>query len=96
MINAAIKYYEKAVNMCFSSSDLTLNIIVIGIDFELHGFLIESQKKEVIAHSKAMQKRWNKTEKNDCKGILQKVFGNVDFNKLDSAYYRTLGRKITY
>lgn len=82
--------------MCFSSSDLTLNIIGIGIDFELHGFLIESQKKEVIAHSKAMQKRWNKTEKNDCKGILQKVFGNVDFNKLDSAYYRTLGRKITY
>lgn len=96
MQNAAVKYYEKAVNVCFDSSDITMNVIGMGADFELHAFMLDLQSKGSAAHNRNMQKRWSKIRQMDQKGILENVFGTVDFHSGESGYYKNLGRKITY
>lgn len=97
MVSAAIKYYEKASEICFTSTaDLTLNLIGLGIELEEHGILLRNRKKEATAHSKNMQKKWASVQAADEKGILEKLFGKVDFNSNEPQYYMDLGRKITY
>ena len=96
MIDAAIKYYEKASAMCFVSTDLTLNLIGLGIELEEHGILLKERKKDVSMHRKTMIKKWSKLQSIDERSILKKLFGEIDFQKDDSQYYMDLGRRITY
>lgn len=96
MIKAAIKYYEKASEVCFSSTDLTLNLIGLGIEFEEHGILLKERRKEAAVHGKQLLKKWNKVHDEDKIGILENLFGKVDFQNDDYQYYMKLGRIITY
>ena len=96
MINAAIKYYEKASEICFASTDLTLNLIGLGIELEEHGILLKEHKKEASAHGRSMLKKWSKVKAVDERGILEKLFGVINFQNADFQYYLDLGRRITY
>ena len=96
MVNAAIKYYEKASEICFLSTNLTLNLIGLGIELEEHSILLKERKKDVSAHCRNMQKKWAKVQSVDEMGILNKLFGEVDFQSDEFQYYMTLGRRITY
>lgn len=96
MIPAAIKYYEKASDVCFYEDNLTLNVIGIGIELELHGIILQERKKEVATHSRRLNKRWNKTKESDFNDILGNLFGKIDFQNDNPQYFKSLGRKITY
>lgn len=96
MANAAIKYYEKAVDVCFAYENITLNMIGLGIGFEEQALLLGQQKKEAVVHSRFLQKKWNKVRNADDKNIVERVFGHVDFQNGTPEYYMKLGRKITY
>lgn len=96
MVNAAIKYYDKASKICFASANLVLNIIGIGIELEEHGIILKERKKDVTTHNRQLVKKWAKVQSADNKGILEKLFGKVDFQNSDAGYYMNLGRKVTY
>ena len=96
MVNAAIKYYDKASEICFESAELTLNIIGIGIELEEHGIILKERKKDAATHNRQLVKKWAKVQSADNKGILEKLFGKVDFQNSDAGYYMNLGRKVTY
>lgn len=96
MINAAIKYYEKASEVCFSSTDLTLNLIGIGIELEEHGILLKEKKNEAAAHRRQLLKKWKKVHDEDKKGIMENLFGEVNLQNEDHQYFMKLGRIITY
>ena len=96
MINAAVKYYEKAVEVCFADENRTLHIIGLGIGFEERALLLGLSRKEAVSRGRFLQKKWNQVKASDAGNILQRVFGEVDFQNGSYEYYRKLGRKITY
>ncbi len=96
MINAAVKYYEKAVEVCFADENRTLHIIGLGIGFEERALLLGLSRKEAVSRGRFLQKKWNQVKASDAGYILQRVFGEVDFQNGSYEYYRKLGRKITY
>ena len=96
MVNASIKYYEKALEVCFVSDDLTMNVIGMGIEFEKYSMLLKNKSKEATTHCKLMKKRWNQVEKRDENQVLEHVFGQVNMDYVEAKYYWKLSRKITY
>lgn len=96
MANAASKYYEKAVNACCETDDITLNVIGMGILFEEHAFIIANNAKELTAHNRGMIKKWNKLKAIDNQDILGTLFSEIDFSSTDSDYYKELSQRITY
>lgn len=96
MDHAAVKHYERAVEACFSTNDLTINIIGMAIDFEYHSFLLKNNRNEISSHFRNMQKRWKKVLDADKSDILINVFGEVDFKSKEAEYFAGVSRKITY
>ena len=96
MINAAQKYYESSVDVCFADNDITLNVIGIGIECEYHSFLLMNKKNDVTSHIRTFRKKWERTKKIDKTNIIEKVFGIIDFQSKDPELYLELSRKVTY
>ena len=95
-VSAAIKYYERASDICFISTNLTLNIIGIGIEFEKYSIILREKKKEYTKYSKNLIKKWSKINNTNNSDILKEVFGEVNLKSIDPQYFFCLGRKITY
>ena len=96
MINAAQKYYESSVDVCFADNDITLNVIGIGIECEYHSFLLMNKKNDVTSHIRTFRKKWERTKKIDKTNIIEKVFGIIDFQSKEPELYLELSRKVTY
>ena len=96
MGNASIKYYEKASDICFSSDDFTMNVIGLGIELECYSVLLKHKSKEAVSYLKNLKKKWNFVEKKDRNQVLNRVFGQVNMDYLDSEYYWKISRKLTY
>lgn len=96
MDHAAVKHYERAAETCFSTNDLTINIIGMAIDFEYHSFLLKNNRNETSSHFRNMQKRWKKILDADKSDILIHVFGEMDFRSKEAEYFADASRKMTY
>jgi tetratricopeptide (TPR) repeat protein len=96
MMNAAIKYYEKAFDSCFLDDDITLKAIGIGIGFEFLAMAIRENRKEVSSLKRQIRKRWEKIKEEDNLGILDNLFGCVDFDQNKYDYYLLLSKNVTY
>lgn len=96
MISAAIKNYERAVAVCFSSDDLTLNVIGMAIEFEYHACLLNNKRSESVSHLKSMQKKWNRIKNIDVQNMLKKVFDDIDFQSRETEYFVNASRKVTF
>ena len=96
MINAAQKYYERSLDVCFADNNVTLNVIGIGIECEYHSFLITNKKNDATSHIRAFRKKWERTRQIDKTNITEKVFGVIDFQSKDPELFLKLGKKVTY
>lgn len=96
MINAAQKYYECSIDICFADNEVTLNVIGIGIEFEYHSFLLTHKKNDATSHIRALRKKWERIKQIDKTNILNNIFGEVDFQSKNSKLYLELSRKVPY
>lgn len=96
MISAAIKSYAQAIEISFAEEDITLNIIGLGIYMEELSVLIVNQKKDFASAKKQFNRKWMRVQELDYKGILPKVFGDINMQSEDADYFRKLSRRITY
>ena len=95
-VETSSKYYQKAVDSCFQrESDYSINVIGLAVYFEYLSYLITNNigKNE---NKRKLRKKWEIVSNNDALGIVESVFGSVDFESDDAGYYYNLSRKITY
>ena len=96
LMNAALKHYKKAVDICFYTNDLTLNIIGIGIGFEMMAMMLSNGGGQINNYKKQLRKKWNAIVSDGYKSTLLNVFGTVDFDSEDADYYLSKSKNITY
>ncbi|MCR4605907.1 MAG: hypothetical protein K5639_07925 [Eubacterium sp.] len=96
MHNAAEKYYEKAMSICFSEDKLTMCILGLGIGFEYYAFLLKKDSGKATSFFRILNKRLKNTQRIDSIGSVDRVFGNIDLKNEEPEYFWSLSRKITY
>lgn len=95
-IKAALRYYDAASEICKSDTDMTLNIIGAGTEFERYGIAMKEQTEDAAAYGCRLQKRLADLRQSCNQDILDSVFGKVNWESKNPEYYYALGRRITY
>lgn len=96
MLNGAVKNYQKAEEICFSTEDVTMNIIGLAIAFEEYAFTLEKDSKQAAQCLKSIKKRMNHLQTESARAILKSLWGEPDLARLDARYFWELSRRVTY
>lgn len=96
-IDAGLKKYDKAINICFSNNDLTINFIGLAIELERYSVVLKkNMKKEVKKYKESLKEYYNKIYSNTLPKSMEDIYKNLDLDNKNWEYYYKLSRKITY
>ena len=109
MTAAAMTNLTKAIDVCFSVRDISMNVIGIAIMLEKYAWICrESNQKggnrnksgrgtgNPMAERKKLESRLKEVKADDVKGVLGNIWKEIDVRRADPEYYWSLSRRVTY
>lgn len=109
MTAAAMTNLTKAIDVCFSVRDISMNVIGIAIMLEKYAWICRAGNQKggnrnksgrgtgnPMAERKKLESRLKEVKADDVKGVLGNIWKEIDVRRADPEYYWSLSRRVTY